>query len=1067
MIAVTVGAGGHRELAEESARSLYQLVEHPMEVRVLGEAEMGLLGVEDPALLRFKLFDLFPEHDDILYFDADWCCLQKWCPEALSGPELVVVRDINHSVHVQEDCAVHGNLDVDRYFNSGFMILNRQAHVNFLALAESMYHSVSKHKSLLKDQGALNAAAQLMDIPVRYLDRRYNWVCSAQAFLDIGIPIIGAHKFVVDEQADQTLERMLGHTDRTLFTVDQDNLGTLSGRYLYEDGTGARQVLELREDGTIGKGSSSATLYWLPANDTIVLTGCSGLDHRVESVTNILKKSEDSPDLWTFRGNTLTAQLLRLQDTADTPVLPPPSARAGIVERARRKRWHVLSGLLPKDQDLVGAEIGVYEGEMSRHLLSANSRLTLYMVDSWDTLHTPEYLESGDHITDMTQEQQLETMKKARRSVSAYGTRARFLRLSSQDAPAELPELDFVFLDADHSYPAVSADIPRYWAKVKPGGILAGHDYDYPTTGREKFGPDVKRAVDEFSAAEGLALSTGSDYVWWVYKPMQALSGGEDVDHADMVGRGVQAAPYYQRLARDYIAHIPDYPEGKYEDRGIVICAGGPKYFTCAWVCVQMLRKMGCTLPVEFWHLGSFEMDDNMRALVAPLGVTCVDAHNFLELYPVRSLGGWELNPYAMIHSSFEEIIFLDADNVPVVNPEFLFDTPQYQETGAIFWPDYLRLAKNRPIWDICGVQHRDEPEFESGQVVLDKRRVWREIQLTMHLNNHSDFYYQHVHGDKETYHMAWHILGTEYSMPSRMIDALRATMCQHDFDNRRIFQHRNMAKWQLTGTNPRIKGFLEEDACLVFLKELASQWDGVVRMPSPQTEEGQALERYVGDTRYFTYHRVGYDKRSVELLRDHTIGQGSDSLEKTWYVVEKPTGPILRIAGGSITCELSLTEDGSLKGAWVVHEKMPVELLPLAVDTTQLTEQTPGGLLPPPRSQTPAVPDIAYSIAEHMPGTLDPLWDNLDIVGKRFIYIRVGHDKRVMRLEPNGKIGEGSNRLEQTWSLDGVNGEAILNIGPSDTDVLCSLTKSQDGVWRGAWNKYEKMPIELVEVPG
>jgi len=36
--------------------------------------------------------------------------------------------------------------------------------------------------------------------------------------------------------------------------------------------------------------------------------------------------------------------------------------------------------------------------------------------------------------------------------------------------------LDVVFLDADHSYAALRADIAAWWPKLKPGGVMAGHD---------------------------------------------------------------------------------------------------------------------------------------------------------------------------------------------------------------------------------------------------------------------------------------------------------------------------------------------------------------------------------------------------------------------------------------------------------------------------------------------------------------------------------------------------------------------------------------------------------------
>jgi len=57
--------------------------------------------------------------------------------------------------------------------------------------------------------------------------------------------------------------------------------------------------------------------------------------------------------------------------------------------------------------------------------------------------------------------------------------------------------LRFVFIDADHNYSGIHTDILAWRGKVRPGGILAGHDY------RVKAWPDVARAVDEqFSKVE-------------------------------------------------------------------------------------------------------------------------------------------------------------------------------------------------------------------------------------------------------------------------------------------------------------------------------------------------------------------------------------------------------------------------------------------------------------------------------------------------------------------------------------------------------------------------------------
>lgn len=122
-------------------------------------------------------------------------------------------------------------------------------------------------------------------------------------------------------------------------------------------------------------------------------------------------------------------------------------------------------------------------------------------------------------------------------------------------------------------------------------------------------------------------------------------------------------------------------------------------------------------------------------------GVECVDALEVRRQHPARMLRGWEVKPYAMLHCPFREVMLLDADNHPVRDPSFLFDTGLYQETGSLFWPDLGRLGPERAIRRICAVDYRDEPEFESGQMVVNKERCWRELQLTMHLNEYSDFW--------------------------------------------------------------------------------------------------------------------------------------------------------------------------------------------------------------------------------------------------------------------------------------------------------------------------------------
>jgi Mannosyltransferase putative/Glycosyltransferase family 9 (heptosyltransferase) len=281
----------------------------------------------------------------------------------------------------------------------------------------------------------------------------------------------------------------------------------------------------------------------------------------------------------------------------------------------------------------------------------------------------------------------------------------------------------------------------------------------------------------------------------------------------------------------EFIKTISPYPE-TFEGRGIVICAGGVRYFTNAWVCINRLRQAGCAMPIEVWYLDDSEMDEEMQHLLLGLGVKCVNAREVGGKRPARINGGWELKPYALLHSRFREVLFLDADNVVVVNPELLFETREYRATGAIFWPDYERgrNMKAMPIWRSCGLGQPKETEFETGQIVVDKQRCWAALCLSLWFNENSDFYYQYLYGDKETFHLAFRKLRTKYSLVPKKIHTLEGTMCQHDFLGRRIFQHRNTDKWDLLMRNRRVKDFWFEEDCLQHVKQLRELWDGRLR---------------------------------------------------------------------------------------------------------------------------------------------------------------------------------------------------------------------------------------------
>ena len=374
----------------------------------------------------------------------------------------------------------------------------------------------------------------------------------------------------------------------------------------------------------------------------------------------------------------------------------------------------------------------------------------------------------------------------------------------------------------------------------------------------------------------------------------------------------------------------PTFPEDCFAGRGIVICAGGARLFTCAWIAIALLRRhLACTLPIEVWHLGHEEMGPPMRGLLEELDVHPIDAFEVAKRHQVGRLGGWELKSYALMHSRFREALLLDADNVPVRDPSFLFDQPEYRNTGTLFWPDIVQLSPDNQIWSISGLSYRDMPSLESGQMVLDKSRCWRALALAHWINQHSDVFYRFLHGDKDTFLIAWLRLSQPHHLIRHRPKLLEATFCQRDPNGAVLFQHRNQAKWILDGNNPRIDGFRLEGECRALLHELGALWDGRVFNPPMRSNEARRMEADLARSSEFRFVRVSSDERRIELLPDHRI-RPARGYEHYWHVSDAPNGPELRIEGNGLrSCALQQSEDGIWRGRYLQPPGMPVELVP------------------------------------------------------------------------------------------------------------------------------------------
>jgi hypothetical protein len=145
-------------------------------------------------------------------------------------------------------------------------------------------------------------------------------------------------------------------------------------------------------------------------------------------------------------------------------------------------------------------------------------------IDPWRTFGE-DYVD----IANVAQAEHDRRYEATRERLARFGDRSRIERTTSVEG-SELFErhaLDFVYIDARHDHDAVVEDLEAWFDRVRPGGVVAGHDYADGAFAAGDFG--VRSAVDGFFGRLGIpvhATSFDGPYrSWYVLVPAAAAAG--------------------------------------------------------------------------------------------------------------------------------------------------------------------------------------------------------------------------------------------------------------------------------------------------------------------------------------------------------------------------------------------------------------------------------------------------------------------------------------------------------------------------------------------------------------
>ena len=161
------------------------------------------------------------------------------------------------------------------------------------------------------------------------------------------------------------------------------------------------------------------------------------------------------------------------------------------------------------NQDIVGCELGVFEGEFSNILLNTNKFKKLYLVDMFTGM-----IDSGDKNGNNVKYKNGEDLLK---EVTFKFKNNKNIEVVKSDSLKFLSNFenhffDFIYIDTSHQYEHTKNELNLSLKKIKPGGIISGHDYN-----KTHF-KGVVDAVDEFSKENKLELHlTTSDFLETFY----------------------------------------------------------------------------------------------------------------------------------------------------------------------------------------------------------------------------------------------------------------------------------------------------------------------------------------------------------------------------------------------------------------------------------------------------------------------------------------------------------------------------------------------------------------------
>ncbi|MCJ1338859.1 hypothetical protein MMC09_004148 [Bachmanniomyces sp. S44760] len=324
--------------------------------------------------------------------------------------------------------------------------------------------------------------------------------------------------------------------------------------------------------------------------------------------------------------------------------------------------------------------------------------------------------------------------------------------------------------------------LPESWTKFVSTGAKTTDSID-----QDLGVVDFQRQVDFWRRFQPVMLANSPD-VPEIERdgsaPTKGANMNNEIDRPNNLNLSVEAEARMKQSHTTFVQSITkEDPKMVYVPgtRGIVTTAGGD-YLPIMVSSLRMIRKSGSTLPVEVFLGSNAEYESFICDWVLPsLNAKCVVLSDILDSLPTGpEIKHYQYKVFAMLFSSFEELLFLDADAFPIHNPDPQFDSEPYLSSNLVLWPDFWASSASPKYYNIA---NRPIPPMtarassETGEILFSKKTHASSLLLASYYNYYGPSHYYRLlsqgapgEGDKETFLAAAQALNETYYTVSEKI---------------------------------------------------------------------------------------------------------------------------------------------------------------------------------------------------------------------------------------------------------------------------------------------------------